>query len=202
MVRSIAFVAASIPVLVGCAGSNVDVVLRHDDADERATKAQLERLLGRHDLRPWLFTKTVAIDSQATPFSHPTLTLHTRHLRDDLLLLSTFVHEQSHWYLVQNRDRVDAARRDLEKLVPDLPVGFPDGAHSATSSYEHLLVIALEERALKRLVGELAAHQAMEFWSSDHYRVLYRVVRDKRREIAAIMRQHGLEGPGAQPTSS
>ena len=29
--------------------------------------------------------------------SHPVLTLHTRHRRDDDLLLSTFLHEQLHW---------------------------------------------------------------------------------------------------------
>jgi hypothetical protein len=55
------------------------------------------RFLDKYDLTPWLFTRAVVIDDDATPHSHPVLTLHTRHLRDDLLLLSTFIHEQSHW---------------------------------------------------------------------------------------------------------
>lgn len=69
--------------------------------DERsvATKVQLERLLDSYDLSPWLYTRSVAIDADAIPHSHPVLTLHTRHLDDDRLLLSTFVHEQLHWFL-------------------------------------------------------------------------------------------------------
>jgi hypothetical protein len=160
-----------------------------------ATEEQLVRLLDRHDLTPWLYTRSVSIDEEAIPHSHPTLTLHTRHLRDDLLLLSTFIHEESHWYLVAHQAAVDAAVVDLHALAPNLPVGFPDGATTERSSYEHLIVIALEERGLVKLVGELAAHQAMEFWAADHYRAIYRAVLDKRSDVRRIMRAHGLVSP-------
>ena len=91
---------------------------------------------------------------------------------------------------------VDAAVVELRAIAPGLPVGFPDGAQSETSSYEHLIVIALEERGLRRLVGELAAHEAMEFWATDHYRALYRVVLERRAEVWRVMRAHGLASPG------
>ena len=53
-----------------------------------------------------------------------------------------------------------------------------------------------EERALKRLVGELAAHEAMDFWAADHYRALYRTVLDRRPDVWRVMRAHGLGSPG------
>ena len=135
------------------------------------------------------------VDDDAIPHSHPVLTLHTRHLRDDLLLLSTVIHEESHWYLVAHQADVDAAVVDLRALAPGLPVGFPDGAQTEVSSYEHLIVIALEERGMRRLVGELATHEVMEFWATDHYRALYRAVLEKRADVWRVMRAHRLESP-------
>ena len=74
------------------------ISLRHGTVAEQATQRQLEKLFDEYDLSPWLFTQAVVIDEDAVPHSHPVLTLHTRHLKDDLLLLSTFIHEQSHHY--------------------------------------------------------------------------------------------------------
>jgi hypothetical protein len=188
--------ATSQPAPAAVTRARPSFALRHDSAPERATRTQLDRLFDGYDLTPWLFTRAVLIDDDAIPHSHPLLTLHTRHLRDDLLLLSTFIHEESHWYLTEHQADVDAAVVELRAIAPGLPVGFPDGAQSETSSYEHLLVIALEERGLKRLVGELAAHEAMEFWATDHYRALYRVVLEKRADVWRVMRTHGLSSPG------
>ncbi|KYF53632.1 hypothetical protein BE08_23995 [Sorangium cellulosum] len=171
------------------------IVLRHGSDSEKATEEQLGRLFDRYDMTPWLFTRAVLIDEQAAPHSHPTLTLHTRHLRDDLLLLATFIHEQSHWYLEEHQAAVDAAVVELRALAPGLPVGFPEGGETETSTYEHLIVIALEERGVSRLAGELAAREVMEFWASDHYRALYRTVLEKRADIWRIMRNHGLAAP-------
>jgi hypothetical protein len=171
------------------------ITLRHDSAEERATRAQLQRLMRVHDLSPWCFTERVVIDQDAIPHSHPVLTLHTRHRRDDLLLLATFVHEQSHWYVAAHRPALAAAVAELRALAPGLPVGFPDGAESETSSYEHLVVIALEERGVSRVAGELAAHQVLAFWATDHYRTLYRFVLERRVEVWRVMRRHALVGP-------
>src|SRR5262249_41281436 len=65
---------------------------------EAQTKEQLLRLLKTYDVSRWIFTKSIVIDERAIPHSHPVLTLHARHLQDDELLLSTFVHEQFHWF--------------------------------------------------------------------------------------------------------
>lgn len=170
-------------------------MLNHGSDDEARTREQVESLLARYDLDPWMFAPAIAIDRDDTPHSHPVLTLHTRHLHDDLLLLSTLIHEESHWFLEQHPEGTAAAVEDLKKMFPGLPVGYPDGARDERSSYEHLLVILCEQRGLKDLVGELAARQAMEFWATDHYRVLYRRVLDDGPKIRDVMHAHGLNEP-------
>jgi hypothetical protein len=178
------------------------IELRHGSETERKTKVQLESLLVRYDLRPWSFTQTVMIDDDAIPHSHPLLTLHTRHLRDDDLLLSTYIHEQSHHYFAQHESQTDAAVLELKKQFSTLPVGFPDGADSIRSSYEHLLVIAFEQDGLRRLLGEMRAHVIMQFWADDHYRALYRLMLDRvqAQKVWSVLRANGLKPPVATST--
>jgi hypothetical protein len=174
------------------------ITAKHGMPPEEATRRQLERLLDQYELSPWRFTGEVEIDEDDNPHSHPVLTLSTRHVKDDLLLLSTYLHEQSHWYF-EAHPETRAAMAELEAQFPGLPVGFPDGANDHDASYEHLCVNTFEYEALRRLVGELAARQVLEFWTTDHYRVLYRTVLDHRRDILAVMKHHGLEPPGQPP---
>jgi len=37
----------------------------------------------------------------------------------------------------------------------------------------------------------------LEFWATDHYRVLYRIVLEHNRAIREVMKRHGLEPPPA-----
>jgi len=165
------------------------------DVREQATVTQLQRLLQRYDLGPWIFTTEVRVDRSAIPHSHPVLTLHTRHLKDDDLLLSTFVHEELHWYLVEHPTETDAAIAEFKTRFPTTPVGFPRGSSDETGNYVHLLDIFLEWRADKLLLGELRARQTMEFWASDHYTWVYRTVLEHEREIGEIATRHGLLYP-------
>src|SRR5262245_5965571 len=157
----------------------VAITLVHDSATERQTRDQLQRLLKAYDVSPWIYTKSIAIDDRAIPHSHPVLTLHTRHLKDDALLLSTFVHEQLHWFLVQKDDATEQAIKELRQRFPSVPTALPDGANGEQSTYLHLLDCYLEYRADQQLLGELVTRQVMEFWASDHYRWVYRTVLDR-----------------------
>ena len=177
------------------ADSTLTIVLAHGTPAEVQTRVQLERLLAEHDTSPWQFTSEVVIDASAIPHSHPRLTLHTRHLRDDDLLLSTYLHEQLHWFLSERDSAADAAVRDLRRLFPTTPVGHPEGGSDETSNYHHLLVIYLEDRANRTLLGELRAHQILEFWANDHYTWIYQTVRDRGVEIGRVVRDHGLLFP-------
>lgn len=77
----------------------------------------------------------------AIPYSHPVLTLHTRHLKDDLALLSTFVHEEYHWY---------------------------ETAHP---------------------------QEVIQFWTTDHYRGIYKLVLDHEADIGPVLERHRLFPP-------
>src|SRR5437868_4550420 len=103
----------------------LDIKLAHDSKTEQQTKVQLERLLKTCDLSPWIYTKAIVVDDKAVPHSHPVLTLHTRHLRDDALLLSTVVHEEFHWFFVQHDADTQAALTELQVRYPSVP---PEGA--------------------------------------------------------------------------
>src|SRR5262245_48557391 len=132
----------------------VDITLKSGSQAEIQTRDQLQRLIKTYDLSRFFFTTSVLIDPTAIPHSHPVLTLHTRHVKDDELLLSTFVHEELHWFLSQNDKATTEAIKELRVLFPKVPVGSPEGAGDEESTYLHLLVNYLEYRADRQLLGE------------------------------------------------
>jgi hypothetical protein len=154
--------------------------------------AQLRRLLDRHDVVKWIRTRDVLIREGAVPHSHPVLTLNTRHVDDDDLALSTFLHEQLHWIVLDDQGALRKAIKDVQRLVPKIPVGHPEGANSRDASYLHVVVNFLEWRALREVVGSERAANVMEFMQSDHYTVIYALVVEHEEQIAAIIEAHGL----------
>src|SRR6185295_14474693 len=151
------------------AQSKIEISLKNNTQAEIKTKEQLLKLLKNYDLSKWTFTKTIMIDEKSIPHSHPVLTLSTRHLKDDELLLSTFVHEQLHWYLASKSKETEDAYSELRAMFPKVPAGFPQGANDEESTYKHILVCYLEYQAVKELLGELKAKPVREFWATDHY---------------------------------
>jgi hypothetical protein len=173
--------------------SGLDIQLKQNSRTEQQTKDQLERLLRTYDVKQWVFTKSILIDDTVIPHSHPVLTLSTRHIKDDELLLSTFVHEQFHWWLSGNNE---AATRqsiaEVRAMFPNVPVGAPEGAVDENSSHLHLLVCYLEYRSMRELLGEFKSRQIMEFWATDHYTWIYRTVLAKSSEISAVLFKYKL----------
>ena len=170
----------------------IDIRVQQGTATEKQTREQLQRLLHTYDLSPWFFTKLIVIDEKAIPHSHPVLTLHTRHGRDDELLLSTFLHEELHWFLSQRQKDTEEAIKDLRVLFPSVPSVAPEGANGEDSTYLHLLDCYLEYGADQRVLGELRARQVMEFWATDHYTWVYKTVLASRREIGQVIATHNL----------
>src|SRR5262252_3895760 len=84
---------------VSLSAAELEITLKNGSPPEASTAEQLRGLLQRLDVAPWLFTTRVEIEARAVPHSHPVLTLNTRHLGQDDLLLSTFIHEELHWWL-------------------------------------------------------------------------------------------------------
>ncbi len=176
---------------LAAAQANVEIVAVHGSPKELAAKAQLEGLLAKYDLSKWLYTRKINIEAEVIPHSHPVLTLHTRHLDRDDLLLSTFVHEQTHWYVSRHAQRA-AAVRELRAIYPSIPLGYPQGSSDADGNYDHLLVIYREYQADRELLGEAGAKAVMDFWADDHYTWLYRKVLEDGPRIEAVMRKHKM----------
>lgn len=184
-VVNILFLAAAAEGQVG-----IEIALKNNTAAEVRTRAQLTKLLQNFDLAKWTFTKTTIIDERSIP--HPLLTLHTRHIKDDELLLSTYVHEQLHWFLASRVKETADATQELEALFPTVPVGFPAGGNDRESTYLHLIVCHLENRAMRELAGELKAKQIVDFWSGDHYTWIYKTTVERHHEIFKIVAKHKL----------
>lgn len=173
--------------------TSVTITLAHDSPEESRIREQLQHLLQRYDLTPWQFTDRVIVDQDAIPHSHPVLTLHARHQNDDALLLSTYIHEQLHWFLsAQPDDRVASALASLEERYPNVPVGYPAGAGSVCSSYLHYIVCYLEYAVVRELIGDSEAARIMHFWQHDHYTEIYATVMQDMPVIQAIVQREGL----------
>jgi len=184
------FVLLTLPLVL--TAQKIEISLKNNTPAEAQTRTQLQRLLAAHDLTKWTFTRTVEIDEKAIPHSHPVLTLSTRHIKDDELLLSTYVHEQIHWRLVQMSKETDDAIKELRVMFPKVPAGGQEGARDEGSTYLHLLVVYLEYRADRELMGELKAKQVMDFWSGDHYTWIYKTVLERARDIGTIAFKYKL----------
>lgn len=171
------------------------ITFKNNTDQERKTKNQLLRLIKTYNLSDsrWIFTREIIIDEKAIPHSHPILTLSTRHLKDDELLLATFIHEQAHRFLTDERNKqTNEAIKELQIMFPKVPTGFPKGSRSERGTYAHLLVIYLEYRGTQEFLGELKTKQIMDFWATDHYTWIYKTVLERRRDIGNIIFKHNL----------
>lgn len=167
----------------------LEITLKNGADRERRTEDQLRRLLSEYDVARWTYTREIVIDESSIPHSHPVLTLHTRHLEEDLYLLSTFVHEQFHWLEEEQADERDAAIADFRELYPEVPVGRPDGGRDENSTYLHLIVCDLEYQAMTILVGQETAEEVMAGWN--HYEWIYDQVINNP-EVRVVNERHGF----------
>jgi hypothetical protein len=169
--------------------------LANDTEVEATMAAELRALMRKYHVDPWLLTRTVLIDEDQIPHSHPVLTIHTRHIGQELELLSTFVHEQLHWLEEEPwLGDFEAAMAEFEELFPEVPSSVEGGARDARSTYRHLLVCDLEYQAITALVGEALARRTLS--SVTHYEWIYeQVLNDTRvREVALRHRFDVSEG--------
>ena len=166
------------------------VGLANGTEGEALMATELRSLARKYDVEPWVLTRSVLIDENQTPHSHPILTIHTRHIGEERELLSTFVHEQLHW-LEAGPWLADfqAATQELEALFPDVPSSAEGGARDDESTYRHLLVCDLEYQAMASSGGEATARETLAAWT--HYQWIYdKVLSDPRvREVAL---RHGF----------
>jgi hypothetical protein len=169
--------------------------LQHpNDSKEQQTLVLLKVLRASHDLGKWEFTDKVHIDKTAIPHSHPILTLHTRHGQKSQkdMLLSTYLHEQIHWFADENIEKTNVAIAMLKQAFPKVPVGYPEGAKDEESSYLHLIVCYLEQQALREYLSETRIRAVFKFWQNDHYTWVYKQVELHQDLLSQIMAESGL----------
>ncbi|MEW6735655.1 MAG: hypothetical protein AB1489_30470, partial [Acidobacteriota bacterium] len=70
-----------------------------------------------------------------------------------------------------------------------------EGGDSEISTYSHLILNFLEYWAVQDLLGELKARQVIEFWTTDHYTWIYKIVLEQNRDIAKVVFKYKLIPP-------
>jgi hypothetical protein len=177
------------------AQSSLDISLRHNSEKEQQTKQQLEKLLKDYKVEKWIFTKKILIDEQERiAHSHPVLTLNTKNVnRDSSFLLSTFIHEQIHWFEEAHSSQTDKAKKELQAIFPDAPSGPPEGARDKDSTYLHLIVCYLEYEGMKELVGQEKAKEVMRALSQYLYKWIYRTVLEEELKIKKVIEKYNLK---------
>lgn len=174
--------------------SGLDVTEINANKWTALTKQNLLHLSQVYDLAPFLFTKKVHIESKVIPHSHPVLTLNTRYAEHPNRILSTFLHEELHWWLSKNQKTTDAAVKALKKMYPKAPVTKSMGANS---TFIHLLVCELELRALTFYIGKTEARKILEhIMTKDKiYPWIYRQVLYRNDPIKKIVKKFKLAPP-------
>lgn len=169
----------------------VKIDLAHGTDRERQTRSLLEEVLTSYDLSKYTFTRSVVIEERAVNHAFPVLTLNVRFARSADELLSSYVHEQLHWHLREHGAAQRQAIAELARMYPGAPVGLPEGAESAISTYGHLVDCYLEIEADRRLIGPERTSAVVS--DKGHYTWIYRTVLEDEPRIAAVVRRHHLE---------
>lgn len=164
----------------------------HENTEaEKDIKKRLEALLHKHNLEKYIYTKEVKIHAGMIPHSHPVLTLNTN-FENDTYLLSTFLHEQMHWYSLSKEYDTEALGNTILEMYPEVPTALPEGGGSAQGTYLHILICYLEYHTLSQVIGKEAAKEHMEFMIQKHYTWIYKTILKDEDRLHSLFQQHDL----------
>ena len=156
------------------------------------TRQNLEHLLQIYDLKPYLLTLEIEIQSQVPPHSHPVLTLNTRFAEQPNKLLSAFIHEQLHWWSTSKTKELDKAIEEIKSILPTLPKEVLGS--DMNSPYLETIICFLEYKAMIHLVNRKEANKILkDFINTDKvYPWINTQVYIKFKAIEAILNKHQL----------
>ena len=169
----------------------LEIKSRHHSLREMQVSSELEEILKKYDVSKYRFTNTVTIEERTMNHAFPDLTLNVHFLGSDDELLSSFLHEQLHWYLRDHPMQMERAVRELRTLYPKVPVGLPEGADSEYSTYAHLVDCYLEIQADRQIMGPERAEQVVR--NKPWYTWIYRTITRDEKTIADIITNNHLE---------
>ena len=154
----------------------------------------LRALRRRHDLSRYEYTRVVRVVPGSDTFSHPILTLGNRFAENEDLLLSTYLHEQMHWYLwhlgTPDEDPIAPFFDELVRRYPEAPTELPDGARNYESTYLHLVINWLEVAATSEFIGRVRACAVAD--TQRTYRWIYRTVLRDWDLLQELYERNGL----------
>jgi hypothetical protein len=154
----------------------------------------LRALRRRHDLSRYEYTRVVRVVPGSDTFSHPILTLGNRFAENEDLLLSTYLHEQMHWYLwhlgTPDEDPIAPFFDELVRRYPEAPTELPDGARNYESTYLHLVINWLEVAATSEFIGRVRACTVAD--TQRTYRWIYRTVLRDWDLLQELYERNGL----------
>lgn len=162
------------------------------------TKKNMLDLEMKYDLEPYLYTKKINIQSRVIPHSHPVLTLNTRNAEFPDKILSTWLHEEFHWWAELNRENIDKAINEFKVLYPKLPT--EGGARNEYSTYLHLTVCYLEFKSMIHFLGEFKAKEIIKeiAFKDQIYTWIYTQILQNTGDIDAIVRRNKLLPDGIE----
>ncbi len=169
----------------------IRVTVQHGSPRERQVRAELLAAVGKYDLTAYTFTRDVIIDQGVINHSFPTITLNVRFAGSEDELLSSYLHEQLHRHLRNHNAQQEQAIAELQRMYPNAPVGLPEAAESAYSTYGHLVDCYLEIQADRQLLGAERAAQVIA--RKPNYMWIYQTILRDETKIAVVVRRHRLE---------
>ncbi len=173
------------------AAESVSIQPAHHTPREMQTAQTLKQVLSSYDLSKYTFTRAVVIEERAMNHAFPALTLNARFADSPDELLSSFVHEQLHWYLREHDTQQKAAIAELRPMYPSAPVGLPEGADTAYSTYGHLVDCYLEIQADRELIGPKRTDEVIK--NKPWYTWIYKTILRDEDKIRTVVEEHNLE---------
>ena len=172
----------------------IDIDLDHARREGDRVRDMLAALRRRHDLSRYEYTTLVRIVPGSDTFAQPVLTLGNRFADTEDALLSTYLHEQMHWYLwylgTPERDMVAPFMDELVRRYPDAPTEPPEGARGYDATYLHLVVNWLEIAATAEFIGRERAAAVARAQRS--YRWLYRTMLKHWDALGELYERHDV----------
>ena len=191
ILRSVLVVGLSTGFISSASGrERISIRTAHHGPREEQTADQLRKLLDSYDLTKYTFTRDVLIDRGVMNHAFPALTLNVRFADAPDDLLSSYIHEQLHWYLREHDSQQKAAIDELRRMYPTAPVGLPEGAETAYSTYGHLVDCYLEIEADRQLIGPERTMKTIR--NKGHYTWIYETIFRDEPRIASVVDEHQL----------
>lgn len=177
----------------------IEIRLANGTDTEARTRELLLDLLDDYNLDKWRYTETVRIEDNVISHSHPVLTLNTFGIGHPLRLLSTYIHEQLHWFwlLERHENRTWVAWRQFRDAFPDIPIEPPAGCRDTLSNYLHVAINYWEMTGLGELIGEDPARAFIG--GKPYYTAVYDIVLREGDRIGAILTDLDLMPPELPP---